>query len=78
MGAVISTDMAKKEPTRVALRLYDSDASRFEAVRKAISGPHLDATEAAAAKFIFERGLAIAEKELGLKTPATAPKKAAK
>jgi hypothetical protein len=69
------TDKPKRDFTRVALRLYATDAERFEAVRKALSGPHLEATEAAAAKFIFELGTAAAEKKLGVPPPA---KKASK
>jgi hypothetical protein len=66
----------KREFVKITLRLYDDDAKRLEAVAKAMSGPKLAATPTDAAKFVFESGWAVAEKDLGIKSPS--PKKAAK
>jgi hypothetical protein len=72
MEPVASGDMTKREPIRIALRLYDQDAARFTAIKRALSTPHLDATDADAARFIFERGYGPAEAELGIAKPPTA------
>jgi hypothetical protein len=62
--------MTTRPFTKISFRIYDEDRALHEAVRKALSSEHLEATDTDAAKFIYQRGLAAAAKELGIKVPA--------
>jgi hypothetical protein len=80
MDPVHSSAVAERTFTKISLRLYDDDPklnrALHVAIREALSNPHLPATDTDAAKFIYERGLAAAAAELGIK-PAKPAKKAA-
>lgn len=68
MPAVDSSAMATERPfIKISLRLYDADREAHLAIKKALSGPHIPATDTDTARFIYERGLAAAMSELGIK-----------
>jgi hypothetical protein len=78
MDHVYSAIMVDRPFTKISLRLYEADQDLHLAIRKALSGPHLEASDTDAARFIYERGLASASRELGIKCPTVAPKKVVK